>query len=132
MISEIIAATPPGQIIRGDINDLKPMPAWHQGNICLLGDAGHATTPNMGQGGAQAIEDAYFLAKVLAENAVGPEAFAKLHQQRRKKVNMIVSQSRLTGSMAHWKYGRGLRNSLMKILPASFMERKMMEVYELD
>lgn len=132
LVTDIIAATTPAQIIRGDISDLKPLPAWHRANILLLGDAGHATTPNMGQGGAQAIEDAYYLAKILKEESVSPQAFAKLRQQRWKKVNMIVSQSRQTGSMAHWKYGRGLRNSLMKVLPASLLERKMMEVYELQ
>jgi len=132
LVQDIIRATEPAQIIRGDINDLKPLSAWHRGNILLLGDAGHATTPNMGQGGAQAIEDAYYLARILMKEPLSPDALAKLRKQRWKKVNMIVSQSRQTGNMAHWKYGRGLRNRLMKVLPAKFLEKKMMEVYELD
>ncbi|MFK8164938.1 MAG: hypothetical protein AB8H12_21000 [Lewinella sp.] len=68
----------------------------------------------------------------VMKEPLSPDALAKLRKQRWKKVNMIVSQSRQTGNMAHWKYGRGLRNRLMKVLPAKFLEKKMMEVYELD
>ncbi|CAM5480165.1 hypothetical protein SCYAM73S_07743 [Streptomyces cyaneofuscatus] len=35
-----------------------PLPRFHSGRVALLGDAAHAMTPNMGQGGCQAIEDA--------------------------------------------------------------------------
>ncbi len=35
--------------------------------VCLIGDAAHATTPNMGQGACQAIEDAYILGKLFGE-----------------------------------------------------------------
>jgi flavin-dependent dehydrogenase len=35
----------------------------------LIGDAAHATTPHMGQGSAQAVEDAVVLGELLARNA---------------------------------------------------------------
>lgn len=35
--------------------------------MTLLGDAAHAMQPNMGQGGCQAIEDAYKLARELGK-----------------------------------------------------------------
>jgi len=41
-----------------------PLP-WHAGRILLIGDAAHASTPFMGQGGAMAVQDAVVLGKLL-------------------------------------------------------------------
>ena len=60
-----IAATPLEAIERRDIWDHRPTFRWADGNVALLGDAAHAMQPNMGQGGCQAIEDAYILAREL-------------------------------------------------------------------
>jgi 2-polyprenyl-6-methoxyphenol hydroxylase-like FAD-dependent oxidoreductase len=40
---------------------------WHRGRVLLIGDAAHASTPFMGQGGAMAVEDAVVLARMLRE-----------------------------------------------------------------
>lgn len=37
------------------------------GNVALLGDAAHATTPNLGQGACQAVEDAFSIAEELSK-----------------------------------------------------------------
>lgn len=62
-----IHATRPEHIERRDISDLRPTFKWTDGSVVLLGDAAHAMQPNMGQGGCQAIEDAYILAKILRD-----------------------------------------------------------------
>lgn len=41
-----------------------PLP-WHRGRVQLIGDAAHASTPFMGQGGAMAMQDAVVLAEAL-------------------------------------------------------------------
>ncbi len=41
-----------------------PLP-WHAGRVVLLGDAAHASTPFMGQGGAMGVQDAVVLARLL-------------------------------------------------------------------
>lgn len=41
-----------------------PLP-WHAGRVLLIGDAAHASTPFMGQGGAMAMQDAVVLAQAL-------------------------------------------------------------------
>jgi 2-polyprenyl-6-methoxyphenol hydroxylase-like FAD-dependent oxidoreductase len=46
---------------------LEPIFQWQKDRVCLIGDAAHATTPNMGQGACQAIEDAYLLGKLLVK-----------------------------------------------------------------
>ena len=53
----------------GDIIDIKPIGQYAFNNIVLIGDAAHATTPNMGQGACQAIEDAVVLADELEKTA---------------------------------------------------------------
>ncbi|MBL0422979.1 FAD-dependent oxidoreductase [Ramlibacter sp. AW1] len=46
-----------------------PLP-WHQGRVVLIGDAAHASTPFMGQGGAMAVQDAVVLGRLLAGGPV--------------------------------------------------------------
>ena len=130
LVTDIIKHTADDKILRNDISDLKPLEKWHKGNICLIGDAGHATTPNMGQGGAQAIEDAYYLSNLIEQNP-NKNVFDSFQNKRVKKVNNIVKTSWQIGKMAHWKYGTGLRNFLLKNTPTKMMYKKMMEVYGL-
>ena len=85
----------------------------------------------MGQGAAQAIEDAYFLSHLVAAQPA-KNIFPAFQQKRRKKVNKIVKESWTTGQLAHWKYGQGLRNFFMKNIPSKLVEKKMMEMYELE
>lgn len=49
-IVKIISETQNDKIIFNDIIDLQPINQWQKGKVCLIGDAAHATTPNMGQG----------------------------------------------------------------------------------
>lgn len=44
---------------------LMPAP-WYKGRVLLIGDAAHATTPHMGQGAAQAVEDAVVLGELAS------------------------------------------------------------------
>ncbi|WP_298780415.1 FAD-dependent monooxygenase [uncultured Polaribacter sp.] len=131
LILKLISETPLHQILKNDINDLKPLSSWHKNNICLIGDAGHATTPNMGQGGAQAIEDAYYLSNLIAEN-LNKNIFELFQQKRQKKVNLVVNQSWNTGKMAHWKYGQNIRNFLIKNVPKKIINKKMIALYKLE
>ena len=131
VISELITATAVTKILKNDINDLKPMQKWYKNNICLIGDAGHATTPNMGQGGAQAIEDAYYLSNLI-EAKPNENVFELFQKRRQKKVNLVVKQSWSTGKMAHWKFGKKTRNFLLQNVPKRIIEKKMIELYQID
>ncbi len=130
LVHTLIQSTEHTKILRHDINDLNPLNTWYTDKVCLIGDAGHATTPNMGQGGAQAIEDAYYLSQFVTTH-LGKDLFKHFQDKRQKKVNTIVNQSWTTGKMAHWTYGKGVRNFLMKNIPKTLLEKKMMEMYEL-
>ena len=58
----MLKATPDSAILRNDVYYLDPLERWSPGQVVLLGDAAHATTPGIGQGAAQTIEDAVVLA----------------------------------------------------------------------
>ena len=64
-IRATIEAMPGESIHRDDIFDLEPLETWGEGRATLLGDAAHATTPSMGRGASEAIEDAAVLARCL-------------------------------------------------------------------
>lgn len=130
-VLQLIKETGVNKILKNDIIDLKPIKKWHTNKICLIGDAAHATTPNMGQGGAQAIEDAYFLAKFVHETSE-TNPFNSFQKKRYKKVTSIVNQSWQTGKIAHWKTGASFRNFLFKNLPKSIINKKMNEIYTLE
>lgn len=82
---DIILQTPKETIFLSDILDLAPIKKWYNGNACLLGDAAHATTPNLGQGACQAIEDAYALAQLVGQNPNWENIFIRYQQTRMRK-----------------------------------------------
>jgi 2-polyprenyl-6-methoxyphenol hydroxylase-like FAD-dependent oxidoreductase len=85
----------------------------------------------MGQGGAQAVEDAHYLSHII-DNPMDGNKFESFQKRRESKVNSIVNQSWTTGKLAHWKYGTGLRNLAMGLLPKSILLKKMIQMYEID
>ena len=54
-----------------DRGELKPE-YWHTGRCILVGDAAHPTSPHLGQGANQALEDSYHLWKALPDLKVEP------------------------------------------------------------
>lgn len=131
LVTTMIEATAEENIIKNDISDLLPLEKWYTDDVLLIGDAAHATTPNMGQGGAQAIEDAFALAHIMMKYPEN-EVFEVFQKARYKKVNQIVKQSWTTGQLAHWSYGRRVRNLLMKSVPKKLLLKKMMEMYTIE
>lgn len=96
-ITEIIQSTD-GGIGRWPVYDLPPLPVWHQGVACLIGDAAHATSPHVGQGASLAMEDAMVLAKCLRDIDDISDAFVAFENLRRERVEEIVKLSRETGN----------------------------------
>ena len=75
---------------------IAPLP-WHAGRVVLIGDAVHASTPFMGQGGAMALEDAVVLAEVLAEPHPLEEALRKFAARRHPMCKLVQDVSRQVG-----------------------------------
>ncbi len=133
VIGEIIANTESDKIHQTILQDLVRLPAWSENNVCLLGDAAHAMTPNMGQGACQGIEDAHYMSRYLAEflsNA--PEAFQKFQQKRREKVDSIVNNSWQFGKLAHSSFGQPLLKLMLKITPEHVLKSQMKKLFTVD
>jgi FAD-dependent urate hydroxylase len=67
---------------------------WHDGRVVLIGDAAHASSPMMGQGGCMAIEDAIVLAELLSCAQTVEDGLAAYAQRRRPRVDWVQSESR--------------------------------------
>ena len=120
----ILAALPrntdPAGTYQWHFYDVPSLGPWHCGRTAFLGDAAHATTPNLGQGGNQALEDALLLANLLAQPAVdAPRAFAVYYASRRRKVRQVIDASRRWGQVSHWRnpWLCAVRNALLRALP---------------
>jgi 2-polyprenyl-6-methoxyphenol hydroxylase-like FAD-dependent oxidoreductase len=75
--------------IRGD--------AWVDGQVVLVGDAAHAFSPSMAQGGAMALEDALVLARLLSgvrSRESVPEVLDQYRQRRAGRVRFVLEQNR--------------------------------------
>lgn len=129
----LFESTPERQILRNDLYDFAPLQQWYQDKMVLLGDAAHATTPNMGQGACQAIEDAWVLAQCLAQYELS-KALPTYQQLRRKKAVEIVEGSWKMGKVAHLEnpLWSGLRNFVMRLMPAKAALQRMRKLYVLD
>jgi len=66
-IHDILSATKEDEVQQRDLYDRPPsvIKPWTKGSVALLGDSVHAMMPNLGQGGCQAIEDAFVLEQEL-------------------------------------------------------------------
>lgn len=105
-VPRLLDATPDDAILRHDIHDRPVRAAWAQGRCVLIGDAAHPTTPNLGQGGCLAIEDALALARRVS--GLGPgetdhdplvAALRGFWRDRRGRVRSAVGAARRLGWM---------------------------------
>ncbi|RSK36275.1 FAD-dependent monooxygenase [Hymenobacter metallilatus] len=131
-VPQLLGLTRDDQLLWNDILDLPPLPHFARGRVLLLGDAAHATTPNLGQGAGMAVEDAAVLARCLGPAPDIAAAFRDFEQRRRARTARVVRTS--------WQLGRvgqlenpvltRLRNTLMQLLPAAVSRRQMAWLYE--
>jgi FAD-dependent urate hydroxylase len=61
--------------------------------VLLVGDAAHATSPNMAQGAAMALEDALVLAERLAAAGSILDALAEYERRRRPRTDWVLRQT---------------------------------------
>jgi 2-polyprenyl-6-methoxyphenol hydroxylase-like FAD-dependent oxidoreductase len=79
------------------IYDIPFLDQWHQGRVCLIGDAAHATAPHIGQGASLALEDTLVLTQCIRDYADLQAAFSRFQSMRQPRVQAIIRQARKVG-----------------------------------
>ena len=69
------------------------LPRWSRGLTLLIGDAAHATSPNMAEGAAMAVEDALVLADCLAAAGTIADALRAFEERRRPRTEWVRAQT---------------------------------------
>ena len=94
-VQNLINKLDPEQVNRLEISDIEPLSHLVQGRIALVGDSGHATTPTLGQGGCQAIEDAEVLSRYLITTNISvADALKRYELARKERVAKLVLKAR--------------------------------------
>ncbi|HXI24152.1 MAG TPA: FAD-dependent monooxygenase [Pyrinomonadaceae bacterium] len=144
-VLDLIQATPLTAFVRNGVFDRSPITNWGTDRVTLLGDAIHPITPNLGQGGGLAIEDAAILARCF-EKYVSPEhlfpentlsvtkALHSFSALRRDRAAAVARYSRFYGVIGQWE-GRlavGLRDRILSLVPNVLTERFLRGVFDYD
>lgn len=127
-IPELIENTE--NILKNSLSDRIPHKGWTKGNITLIGDAAHPTTPNLGQGGCMAIEGAYLLAKCINKYGLSSKAYEIYEKYQFPRSKEIINESLKLGKMGQITNPIliTLRNFFFKIIP-SRVAMKMIDKY---
>ena len=126
-VGEVIEAIDEDAVHATPIHDLPKLPSWHSPLVCLIGDAAHAITPNVGQGACLALEDALVLARRLEDAETLNGAFDAFERVRRRRVASIGAAARATGWIGQWRAPvlLRLRRRLMRSVPDALVARQM-------
>lgn len=121
-------------ILENGAYDLPPLPHWTRGRVTLLGDAAHPCTPNLGQGGGMALEDAMVLAKCVSSERSIESALRRYEWMRRRRTRHIQHRSLWIGQIGQWQNRTvvaGLR-VVTSLLPAALFEHNLRRVYSYE
>ncbi|WP_001103540.1 FAD-dependent urate hydroxylase HpxO [Acinetobacter baumannii] len=103
-VQQLIERLDPQKTNRVEIHDIEPFTQFYKGRVVILGDAAHSTTPDIGQGGCQAMEDAIYLARSLQINTLGLEdALRRYQNKRNERANELILRARKRCDVTHMK-----------------------------
>jgi len=138
----LVRATPPESLIRNAIFDRDPAKKWSEGSVLLLGDAIHPITPNLGQGGCLAIEDAAILARCISKYGLAQShttgsldiALRNFKRLRYARTATVARCSRMYGVVGQWRNPLvvGLRRVALTLVPALLTQRLLRWLSDYD
>lgn len=127
-VEEVIESTPDSNILTHEIFDRVPLKRWSKGRVTLLGDAAHPMLPNLGQGGAQALEDAVVLSQFIQRQPTNIQQMCKQYEQIRiPRTTRVINSSRGMAKIMQLEnpLAIGIRNNLLRRIPDSFQMKRL-------
>lgn len=123
-IPGILRAASADQVLRQDVEELDAaLPAMHRGRLAVVGDAAHAMTPDLGQGGCMAVEDGVELAFLLDQGPV-EQALQRYTERRLPRTTAVQQRSRRAGRLYQGPYAVQLAAArLMGVIPDRLVAR---------
>jgi 2-polyprenyl-6-methoxyphenol hydroxylase-like FAD-dependent oxidoreductase len=130
-VAEFLEVTPEEDILTNGARDCAPLKNWGKGLVTLLGDAAHPCTPNLGQGGCMALEDALVLAKSVKSEPSLHSALRCYESRRINRTRHIQKRSLLMGRIGQWQNPIIVtgRHIVTRMLPAKIFEHNLRTVY---
>jgi 2-polyprenyl-6-methoxyphenol hydroxylase-like FAD-dependent oxidoreductase len=98
------------------------------GRVVLLGDAAHATSPNMAEGASMALEDALVLAQMLAIHASPEEALSAFAKRRRTRIRWVQQRTHRRDRIR--ALPRSLRNLALRLAGTAIYQRDYRVLFE--
>ena len=123
-VPQIVAATPPSEVLVHRLYDRRPAGGWSSGRATLLGDAAHPMLPFLGQGACAALEDAVTLAAQFDRDVEVEDALPAYELARYARTKGLVEGSARAARIA-LIFGSRFRNALVARTPASMRLRQL-------
>lgn len=133
-VRKALALTRDEDLLLHDISDLKPINTYHQDGILLIGDAAHATTPNLGQGACMGIEDAAVLLQEIDRQTSIMKAFEHFSRRRVPRCKALVNTAWRLGKIAQLSNPLSIkiRNQFVRMTPMSFQVRQLKKILDVS
>lgn len=135
-IPQILEHSAEEHIICSDALDRRPQRGWSRGRVVLLGDSVHPTSPNLGQGGCMAIEDAAVLARLMRASFSPQDVFASFEKLRFARTAGVTRRAGWIGDLGQWQHPliTPLRNLACRMIPGySFtLSSRRLHTYMVD
>jgi 2-polyprenyl-6-methoxyphenol hydroxylase-like FAD-dependent oxidoreductase len=92
--------TDPKSVIYSPLKTLMMPAPWYKNRVVMIGDAAHATIPQLGSGAALAIEDAVVLAEELKKDQSVEKVLENYMARRFERCKMVIDAS---NTLAEWE-----------------------------
>eukprot|EP01060_Flectonema_neradi_P000229 TRINITY_DN1015_c2_g2_i1.p1 TRINITY_DN1015_c2_g2~~TRINITY_DN1015_c2_g2_i1.p1 ORF type:complete len:401 (+),score=62.42 TRINITY_DN1015_c2_g2_i1:88-1290(+) len=119
-VRTLVEETPASQILQTPIHKVVVKGNWcsSDGKIVLLGDACHATAPNLAQGAGLAIEDAIQLAGSFKLHSDPVAASTHYQSIRKPRARTVQTMADAIASLGHMRYPLAhIRDSILSSCP---------------
>jgi 2-polyprenyl-6-methoxyphenol hydroxylase-like FAD-dependent oxidoreductase len=101
---------------------------WIQGRVVLIGDAAHATSPNMAEGASMALEDAVVLTQMLSMHGSPPEALSAFSKRRHARIRWVQQRTHRRDRIRTLPVR--FRNLALRLLGTALYERDYRPLFE--